>query len=225
MFSPLWTISHSVHMLFVDTRVYFNSTNLDVFVLSASTTTDTDSILPCCLAFFTNVEPRAFWWIDRAHKNIAKCYNTGGSNFNHGFSIAFALDSSQVSFALNVCRNELKVDVMCWCGLGVDVEKTLHGVLGPSGSFERLQNPVGLLCRVFSRIAFIVPQHIEQQFWLTFFQICCIYFTHRCEKYVPYEQKKNEKKDDLECNPMTPLSMKFKGDESGFLLPGRFVKA
>lgn len=130
-----------------------------------------------------------------------------------------------MSFALNVCRNELKVDVMRWCGLGVDVEKTLHGVLGPSGSFERLQNPVGLLCRVSSRIAFIAPQHIEQQFWLTFFQICCIYFTHRCEKYVPYEQKKKEKKDDLECNLMTPLSMKFKGDESGFLLPGRFVKA
>lgn len=51
-FPPLWTISHSVHMLFVDTWVYFNSTNLDVFVLCPSTTTDTDSILPCCLVFF-----------------------------------------------------------------------------------------------------------------------------------------------------------------------------
>lgn len=117
-----WTISHSVHMLFVDTWVYFNSTNLDMFVLPASTTTDTDSILPCCLAFFTNVEPKGFWYIDRAHKNIAKCYNTDRSNFNPGFSITFALDSSQVSFALNVCRNELKsrchVLVRPWRGCG-----------------------------------------------------------------------------------------------------------
>lgn len=38
-------------------------------------------------------------------------------------------------------------------------------------------------------------------------------------------KRKRKKKDDLERNPVTPLSMKFKGDESGFLLPGRFVKA
>lgn len=36
----------------------FNSTNLDVFVPSAST--DTDSILPSCLAFLTSVELKAF---------------------------------------------------------------------------------------------------------------------------------------------------------------------
>lgn len=38
----------------------FNSTNLDVFVPSACLTTDTDSILPSCLAFFTSVELKAF---------------------------------------------------------------------------------------------------------------------------------------------------------------------
>lgn len=106
-----------------------------------------------------------------------------------------------MSFALNVCRNELKVDVMWWCGLGVDVEKTLHEVLGPSGSLERLPDPVGLLCRVFSRVTVIVLQYVEQQFLLTFFfQICWIYFTHPCEKYVPYEQNQKKKKDDLEPN-------------------------
>lgn len=65
VFSLLWIISHSVHMVFVDSSVYFNSTNLDVFVPSASSTTDTDSILPSCLAFSQVLNSKPFdGWIE-----------------------------------------------------------------------------------------------------------------------------------------------------------------
>lgn len=61
---------------------------------------------------------QSLWWTDRAHKNTAKCYNTCRSNFTLGFSITlFALDTCQVSFTWNVCRDELKTSVMCcFCG-------------------------------------------------------------------------------------------------------------
>lgn len=151
MFSPRWTISHSVHMLFVDTWVYFNSTNLDVFVLPASTTTDTDSILPCCLA---PPPPTPKCWtlslfsqIDRAHKNIAKCYNTGtGVTVNPAFSIAFALDSSQVSFALNVCRNELQSRCHVFGARLASVWwKCFIGSWGLEVALKKASEPVGLV--------------------------------------------------------------------------------
>lgn len=41
----------SSYLLFIDSCVYLNSTNLDLFVQVASLTTDTDTILSSCLAF------------------------------------------------------------------------------------------------------------------------------------------------------------------------------
>lgn len=59
---------------------------------------------------------RSLWRRSRTHKNTAKCYNTGRSNFTPAFSIVlFTLESCQVSFTWNVCGNEPKIKVVHVC--------------------------------------------------------------------------------------------------------------
>lgn len=95
--------------------------------------------------FFTSAEPKAFDGADRAHKHTAKCYNRGRINFTSAFPIAlFALESCQVSFTWNVCRDKLKTSVMCWlCGYtdvstGVSEDQRDGCVKGDSADFINL---------------------------------------------------------------------------------------
>lgn len=60
VFSSLDNITQCTHAVCWLSCKAFNSTNLDMFVPSASPTADTDSILPSCLSFFTSVELKAF---------------------------------------------------------------------------------------------------------------------------------------------------------------------
>lgn len=62
-----------------------------------------------------------------------------------------------------------------------------------------------------------VRQHIETAILVHFyFQICWIYFTHPCEKYVPHEPNQKKKNWIIIWWPLRPK--KIKGDESGLLL-------
>lgn len=72
----------------------------------------------CHLVWNCKSWTQSLWRTNRTHKIPAKCYNTGRSNLTSGFSITFFdLESSQMSFTQNGCRDELKTSVTCWiCG-------------------------------------------------------------------------------------------------------------
>lgn len=148
-FLPLWIISH---MLWVDSHAR-PLTVQTLICLSPQPLQQLTQIQYCHLVWlFHKCWTQSLWRTDRAHKNTAKCYNTGRSNFTFAFSITlFALESCQVSFTWNVCSDELKTSVVLilWvrgCEVGV-FEDQRDGLEG-NGPFKNQQtlNQAGDFC-------------------------------------------------------------------------------
>lgn len=72
----IWNLSS--HILFIDSCVYFNSKNLDLFVQVASSTTDTDSILSSCLAFSQVWNPRPLTKVSKHTKTLPSVITQAG---------------------------------------------------------------------------------------------------------------------------------------------------
>lgn len=60
----------SSHILFIDSCVYFNSKNLDLFGQLASSTIDTDTILSSCLAFSQGWNPKPLTKVSEHTKTL-----------------------------------------------------------------------------------------------------------------------------------------------------------